>query len=98
MNGYGRQLEWVLKHQRLTLLVAVATLAITCLLYVVVPKGFFPAQDTGLIQGVSEATQTISYGAMAGRQQGLADKLLQDPDVKSLSSFIGVDGNNVTLN
>ncbi len=98
VGWYGKQLEWVLKHQRLTLLVALATLILTCLLYVWVPKGFFPAQDTGLIQGVSEATQTISYAAMADRQQALADKLLKDPDVKSLSSFIGVDGNNVTLN
>ncbi len=98
IGWYGKQLEWVLRHQKLTLLVALATLIVTCLLYVWVPKGFFPAQDTGLIQGVSEATQTISYGAMAEKQQQLADKLLQDPDVVSLSSFIGVDGNNVTLN
>ncbi|MEJ0100074.1 MAG: MdtB/MuxB family multidrug efflux RND transporter permease subunit [Pseudomonadota bacterium] len=98
IDWYGKQLEWVLRHQGLTLLVAVTTLIITCLLYVWVPKGFFPAQDTGLIQGVSEATQTISYGAMAEKQQALADKLLKDPDVVSLSSFIGVDGNNVTLN
>ena len=95
---YGRRLDWVLGHQRLTLLVAVGTLAVTAVLYVVVPKGFFPAQDTGLLEGTSEATQTISYGAMAERQQALADVLLRDPDVQSLSSFIGVDGNNVTLN
>jgi len=78
--------------------VAVATLVITGLLYWLIPKGFFPDQDTGLIQGVSEATQAVSYEAMADRQQQLAAAILTDPDVQSLSSFIGVDGNNVTLN
>ncbi|GAC1304698.1 MAG: MdtB/MuxB family multidrug efflux RND transporter permease subunit [Steroidobacteraceae bacterium] len=95
---YGRQLAWVLDHQRLTLWVATATVAITALLYILIPKGFFPDQDTGLIQGVSEARQSISYAAMADRQQALAVAILADADVESLSSFIGVDGNNVTLN
>jgi multidrug efflux pump len=95
---YGRKLSWVLDHQRLTLAVALATLVVTAALYVLIPKGFFPDQDTGLIQGVSDATEGISYGAMAERQQALAAAILKDPDVASLSSFIGVDGNNVTLN
>ena len=95
---YGRQLTWVLDHQRLTLVVAVATLLVTAGLYILIPKGFFPDQDTGLIQGVSVATESISYTAMADRQQALAAAVLKDPDVVSLSSFIGVDGNNVTLN
>jgi multidrug efflux pump len=98
IESYGRRLTWVLDHQRLTLIVAVATLVITGLLYWLIPKGFFPDQDTGLIQGVSEAAQAVSYEAMADRQQQLAAKILTDPDVESLSSFIGVDGNNVTLN
>ncbi|HZO22816.1 MAG TPA: efflux RND transporter permease subunit, partial [Steroidobacteraceae bacterium] len=98
VSWYGRRLSWVLDHQRLTLYVAIATLAVTAALYVLIPKGFFPAQDTGLIQGVSEATESISYSAMAERQQALAAAILKDPDVASLSSFIGVDGNNVTLN
>ena len=98
ITWYGRRLAWVLDHQRLTMVVAIATFAVTALLYVVVPKGFFPAQDTGLIQGVSEASQAVSYEAMAERQQDLAVAILKDPDVESLSSFIGVDGNNVTLN
>ncbi len=95
---YGRQLTWVLEHQRLTLYVAVATLVVTAGLYILIPKGFFPDQDTGLIQGVSVATESISYQSMAQRQQALAAAVLKDPDVQSLSSFIGVDGNNVTLN
>ena len=98
VEWYGRKLNWVLDHQRLTLIVATATLLVTALLYVVIPKGFFPEQDTGLIQGVSDATESVSYAAMATRQQALADAILKDPDVASLSSFIGVDGNNVTLN
>jgi multidrug efflux pump len=98
VEWYGRKLAWVLDHQRLTMWVATATLAVTALLYILIPKGFFPVQDTGLIQGVSEAGQNISYSAMAGRQQALAAAILTDPDVQSLSSFIGVDGNNVTLN
>ncbi len=98
VDWYGQRLTWVLDHQRLTLWVALGTLVLTALLYVLIPKGFFPDQDTGLIQGVSEATESISYGAMAKRQQALAAAILKDPDVLSLSSFIGVDGNNVTLN
>ena len=96
--GYGRMLSWVLDHQPLTLLVALGTLALTVYLYIVIPKGFFPVQDTGLIQGISEAPQTVSYKAMAERQQKLAAIVLRDPDVVSLSSFIGVDGTNMTLN
>ena len=98
IDSYGRRLQWVLDHQRLTLIVAMATLVVTALLYWLIPKGFFPDQDTGLIQGVSEASESVSYGAMAERQQQLAAAILTDPDVDSLSSFIGVDGNNVTLN
>jgi multidrug efflux pump len=98
VDWYGARLAWVLDHQRLTMWVATGTVALTAILYVVIPKGFFPDQDTGLIQGVSEATQSISYSAMANRQQSLAAAILTDPDVVSLSSFIGVDGNNVTLN
>ncbi|HYC13446.1 MAG TPA: efflux RND transporter permease subunit, partial [Stellaceae bacterium] len=97
-RGYDRTLRIVFRHQPFTLLVAVATLVLTVVLYVVIPKGFFPVQDTGLIQGVSEASQSISYGAMAERQQALAEAVLKDPDVLSLSSFIGVDGANTTLN
>jgi multidrug efflux pump len=95
---YGRMLNWVLDRQGATLLVAVATLVLTVLLYVFVPKGFFPVQDTGAIQGITEAPQSISFAAMAERQQALADAVLQDPAVDSLSSFIGVDGANTTLN
>ena len=98
VDWYGKRLTWVLDHQTLTLWVALGTLVLTCLLYVLIPKGFFPDQDTGLIQGVSEATQSISYAGMAKRQQTLAAAILKDPDVVSLSSFIGIDGNNVTLN
>jgi multidrug efflux pump len=95
---YGRLLTWVLDHQPLTLLVAVGTLGLTVFLYVVIPKGFFPVQDTGLIQGISEAEPSVSFEAMARRQQALAAAILKDPDVVSLSSFIGVDGTNSTLN
>ena len=95
---YGQALEWVLDRQLLTLIVAIGTLALTVLLYVFVPKGFFPVQDTGVIQGISEAAQSVSFAAMAERQQALARQVLQDPAVESLSSFIGVDGTNVTLN
>jgi multidrug efflux pump len=95
---YGKMLTWVLDHQGITLLTAIATLLLTVLLYVIVPKGFFPVQDTGMIQGLSEAPQSISFSAMAERQQSLARVILQDPAVESLSSFIGVDGTNVTLN
>src|SRR6478672_3854418 len=95
---YGRALNLVLDRQPLTLLVAVLTLALTLILYVLIPKGFFPVQDTGMIQGISEASQSISYKAMAGLQNQLADVILTDPDVESLSSFIGVDGTNQTQN
>jgi multidrug efflux pump len=98
VEWYGLKLTWVLDHQRLTMWVATATVVVTALLYILIPKGFFPDQDTGLIQGVSEAGQSISYSAMADRQQALAVAILTDPDVQSLSSFIGIDGNNVTLN
>lgn len=96
--AYGRKLRWVLKHQPLTLLVAVATLGLTVFLYMIVPKGFFPVQDTGVIQGISEASQSVSFTAMSERQQALAKIILQDPSVESLSSYIGVDGDNATLN
>lgn len=98
IEGYGRKLQWVLKHQPLTLLVAIATLGLTVVLYLVVPKGFFPVQDTGVIQGISEAPQSISFAAMSQRQQELAKIILADPAVESLSSYIGVDGDNATLN
>jgi multidrug efflux pump len=95
---YGRTLRWVLKHQTAALLVAVGTLVLTIWLYVIVPKGFFPVQDTGIIQGISEAPQTISFPEMSRREQLLAQEILKDPAVESLSSFIGVDGTNTTLN
>jgi multidrug efflux pump len=95
---YSRTLQWVLKRQGATLVVAVAMLAATIFLYVIVPKGFFPVQDTGVIQGISEADESISFTAMAVRQQALARVILKDPAVESLSSFIGVDGINTTLN
>ncbi len=95
---YGRALEWVLDHQPITLIVAVATLALTVLLYILIPKGFFPVQDTGAIQGITEAQQSISFDAMAERQQEIARIVLRDPAVESLTSYIGVDGTNTTLN
>ena len=95
---YAKTLRWVLQRQTATLFVAVATLVLTVLLYIFIPKGFFPVQDTGIIQGISEASQTISFAAMAEKQQELAHIILQDPAVESLSSFIGVDGTNTTLN
>jgi len=95
---YATTLRWVLQHQTATLLVAVSTLVMTIFLYIVVPKGFFPVQDTGIILGISEAPQSISFAAMAERQQGLARVILKDPAVESLSTFIGVDGTNTTLN
>ncbi|RCL21733.1 multidrug transporter subunit MdtB [Pseudomonas sp. AFG_SD02_1510_Pfu_092] len=98
IRHYGSALQWVLKRQPLTLLVAVASLALTVVLYMVVPKGFFPVQDTGVIQGISEAPQSISFAAMSERQQALSKVILQDPAVQSLSSYIGVDGDNATLN
>jgi len=95
---YGVALNWVLDRQGATLWVAIATLLLTVLLYILVPKGFFPVQDTGVIQGISDAPQSISFAAMAERQQAAAAVVLQDPAVASLSSFIGVDGLNATLN
>jgi multidrug efflux pump len=95
---YGKTLKWVLGHQSATLMVAVATLVLTVVLYVLVPKGFFPVQDTGVILGISEAPQSISFPAMAKEQQALSRVILQDPAVESLSSFIGIDGTNTTLN
>ena len=95
---YGRMLNWVLDRQAAALVVAVITLLLTIVLYIFIPKGFFPVQDTGAIQGITEAPQTISFAAMAERQQALARVILQDPAVESLSSFIGVDGTNSTLN
>ena len=98
IGRYDRALNTVLDHQPLTLLVAVITLGVTVLLYTLVPKGFFPVQDTGVLQGISVAAQTVSFDAMAQHQQALAAAILKDPDVSSLSSFIGVDGSNTTLN
>ena len=95
---YGVSLRWVLGHQGKTLLVAIATLVLTAGLYLIVPKGFFPVQDTGAIQVITEAPQSISFAAMSERQQAVADVILEDPAVASLSSFIGVDGANTTLN
>ncbi|RYF83877.1 MAG: multidrug transporter subunit MdtC [Comamonadaceae bacterium] len=98
IDRYGRGLDWVLAHQPLALLAMAATLALTALLYLAVPKGFFPQQDSGAIQVITEAPQGTSFAAMAERQQALADALLQVAPVASVSSFIGVDGNNATLN
>ena len=98
IDAYGTSLRRVLAHRTATLLVAGATLVVTVLLYIVVPKGFFPVEDTGLIQGITEAPQTISFPAMVARQEALARAVLQDPAVDSLSSFIGVDGTNMTMN
>jgi len=95
---YGRTLQVILRHQTATLFVTIGTLALTFLLYYYVPKGFFPVQDTGVILGISDAPQTVSFSAMAQRQQALAAVILKDPDVVSLSSFIGVDGTNTTPN
>jgi multidrug efflux pump len=97
-DGYARLLTWVLNYQGITLLIAIATLALTVFLYLIVPKGFFPVQDTGVIQGISEAPQSISFTEMARRQQALAQVLKDDPAVANVSSFIGVDGINATLN
>jgi multidrug efflux pump len=98
IRQYGRALAVVLEHQPLTLLIAIATLAVTVLLYIAIPKGFFPVQDTGMIQGITEAAQGVSFDAMSAKQQALADVVLKDEDVDSLSSFVGVDGTNMTLN
>jgi multidrug efflux pump len=98
IKHYGTLLRWVLRHQGLTLVVAIATLLLTIWLYVIIPKGFFPVQDTGLIQGVTQAPQSTSYDAMVKRQGELAKRILKDADVVNLSSFVGVDGSNTTLN
>ncbi|MDN7496692.1 MdtB/MuxB family multidrug efflux RND transporter permease subunit [Burkholderia gladioli] len=95
---YGTALRWVLERERSTLVVALLTLALTALLYVYVPKGFFPVQDTGVIQAITQAPQAVSYGSMAERQQALAAEVLKNPNVDGLTSFIGVDGSNITLN
>jgi len=98
IHRYGQMLAWVLDRQFMTLMVAILTLIVTVVLYIAIPKGFFPVQDTGAIQGISEAPQTVSFAAMSERQQALAEVVVQDPAVASLSSFIGVDGTNPTLN
>jgi multidrug efflux pump len=98
IDRYGQALNWVLERQTLTLMVALATLLVTIALYIFIPKGFFPVQDTGVIQAITEAPQSVSYGDMALRQEKMAAALLKDPDIVSLSSFIGVDGSNITLN
>src|SRR5262249_35358533 len=95
---YGHMLSWVLDRQTFVLLIALATFGLTAWLYIIIPKGFFPLQDTGVIQAISEAPQSVSYAAMAERQQQLDSAILKDPEVESLSSFIGVDGTNTTLN
>ncbi len=98
ISKYGTTLQWVLRHQPMTLLITVGTLVVTIILFMIVPKGFFPVQDTGVILGVSEAPQNVSFDAMSDRQQALAKVILRDPAVESLSSFIGIDGINTTLN
>ncbi len=98
IERYGSSLQWVLRHQGATLAVAIATLVLTILLYIFVPKGFFPVQDTGVIQAISEAPQAVSFPAMVELQQAAARIILQDPAVDSLSSFVGIDGTNVSLN
>ena len=95
---YGRCLRWVLDRQKLTMYVAVGTLLLTVVLYIFSPKGFFPTQDTGVIQGITEASQDISFATMSTRQQAVAEAILEDPNVASVSSFIGIDGINTTLN
>ncbi len=95
---YDRLLQWVLDRQPLTLLIAIGTLVLTVLLYILIPKGFFPTQDTSLVQGITEAGPTVSFAEMSRRQQALAGAILDDPNVASLSSFIGVDANNATTN
>jgi multidrug efflux pump len=98
LAAYDRGLIWVLDHQPLTLKVAAGTLVFTVLLYAIIAKGFFPLQDTGLVQGISQAGPTVSFAEMAKHQAGLAAALMRDPDVEGLSSFIGIDGTNTTLN
>lgn len=98
IEKYSQSLKWVFRHREMTLIIAVVTFVLTCALFYMIPKGFFPIQDTGVIQGISEAPQTISFPAMADRQRALADVVLQDPAVENVSSFIGIDGTNTTLN
>ena len=98
LAAYERGLRWVLEHQTSTLLVACATVALTVILYVVIPKGLFPVQDVGVIQGISVADNSVAYKTMVERQSALADAILRDPDVASLTSYIGIDGTNITLN
>jgi len=98
IKKYGDGLEWVLDHQPLTMIVFLVTVAFTAILYLVIPKGFFPLQDTGLIQGISEGPQSVSFVAMSERSRLLAQAILEDPAVESVSTFIGVDGQNITLN
>ncbi len=98
IDRYGKALDWILRHQPLTLMIAIITLFFTLLLFYFIPKGFFPTQDTGVIQGISDASQSISFPAMVDRQQALAKVVLNDPAVENLSSFIGIDGVNTTLN
>jgi len=98
IEHYGTALRWVLDRQGMTLMIALGTLALTVVLYILIPKGFFPVQDTGAIQGISQAPASVSFDAMSDRQQALARVILDDPAVASLSSYIGVDGTNSTLN
>jgi multidrug efflux pump len=98
IKKYSVGVRWVLRHQTFTLLVTLSTFLLTVYLFLIVPKGFFPVQDTGVLLGITEAPQTISFGAMSSRQQALARIILQDKDVESVSSFIGIDGTNSTLN
>ena len=98
LAAYERGLNWVLDHQMLTLAVALITVALTAILYIVIPKGLFPVQDVGVIQGISVADNSVSYTAMVRRQSALADAILKDPDVVSLTSYVGIDGTNPTLN
>ena len=98
LKAYERGLTWVLRHQGLTLIVAIITVGLTGFLYVVIPKGLFPTQDVGVIQGISVADNSVSYHAMSGRQTALGNAILKDPDVVSLTSYIGIDGTNPTLN
>jgi len=98
LAAYERGLRWVLDHQALTLIVAVITVALTAALYVTIPKGLFPVQDVGVIHGISVADNSVSYSAMVRRQSALAEALLKDPDVASITSYVGIDGTNTTLN
>src|ERR1700678_2684323 len=98
LESYRRGLRWVMGHQTLTLVLATVTVIITVILYIVIPKGLFPVQDVGVIEGISVADNSVSYAAMSARQAELADTLLKDPDVTSITSYIGIDGTNTTLN